>query len=261
MRRRVEETLDLLGLADLRDRPLRTLSGGQQQRVAIGAVLTAHPRILVLDEPTSALDPRRRRGGARRAAAAGARPGHDRAARRAPARAGRAVRRPGGRSCRRRAGPVVTGDPRPMMATSPVAPPVVELGRLAGWAPLPLSVRDARRARRAAARRRSPARDPVRACVQRPRPGTGEALPRAGSWCVRYGRRPALRGVDLEVRRGRGRRADGPQRRRQVHPAGRAWSAAAGARGHRRGPAAPTRDAAAGRDLIRHVGLVPQDPA
>ena len=37
--------------------PLRTLSGGQQQRVAIGSVLTAHPRILVLDEPTSALDP------------------------------------------------------------------------------------------------------------------------------------------------------------------------------------------------------------
>ena len=57
MRKRVEETLDLLGIADLRDRPLRMLSGGQQQRVAIGAVLTAHPRVLVLDEPTSALDP------------------------------------------------------------------------------------------------------------------------------------------------------------------------------------------------------------
>ena len=51
MRRRVEETLDLLGIAALRSRPLRTLSGGQQQRVAIGAVLTMHPRILVLDEP------------------------------------------------------------------------------------------------------------------------------------------------------------------------------------------------------------------
>ena len=57
MRRRVEETLDLLGLADVRGRPLRDLSGGQQQRVAIGAVLAAGPRILVLDEPTSALDP------------------------------------------------------------------------------------------------------------------------------------------------------------------------------------------------------------
>ena len=57
MRRRVEETLDLLGIADLRHRDLRTLSGGQQQRVAIGSVLTVHPRTLVLDEPTSALDP------------------------------------------------------------------------------------------------------------------------------------------------------------------------------------------------------------
>ncbi len=57
MRRRVEETLDLLGLADLRHRALASLSGGQRQRVAIGAVLTSHPRILVLDEPTSALDP------------------------------------------------------------------------------------------------------------------------------------------------------------------------------------------------------------
>lgn len=57
MRRRVEETLDLVGLADLRDRPLRSLSLGQQQRVALGAVLTASPQVLVLDEPTSALDP------------------------------------------------------------------------------------------------------------------------------------------------------------------------------------------------------------
>ena len=57
MRRRVEDVLDLLGLHDLRQRPLATLSGGQQQRVAIGAVLTAGPRVLVLDEPTSALDP------------------------------------------------------------------------------------------------------------------------------------------------------------------------------------------------------------
>src|SRR4029078_11739178 len=57
MRRRVEETLDLLGIADLRSRDLRTLSGGQQQRVAIGAVLTTHPRVLVPHEPTPVFDP------------------------------------------------------------------------------------------------------------------------------------------------------------------------------------------------------------
>ena len=57
MRKRVEETLDLMGIAELRRRSLATLSGGQQQRVAIAAVLAAQPRVLVLDEPTSALDP------------------------------------------------------------------------------------------------------------------------------------------------------------------------------------------------------------
>src|SRR4029453_7170713 len=56
MRRRVEETLDLLGLADVRDRPLTSLSGGQRQRTAIGAALTPHSAVLVLVEPTSARD-------------------------------------------------------------------------------------------------------------------------------------------------------------------------------------------------------------
>ena len=57
MRKRVEEVLDLLSLAPLRNRSIATLSGGEQQRVAIGAALVTHPKVLVLDEPTSALDP------------------------------------------------------------------------------------------------------------------------------------------------------------------------------------------------------------
>src|SRR5258706_6065100 len=57
MRRRVEDALDLLAIADLRGRALGTLSSGEAQRVAIASVLTAAPRVLVLDEPTSALDP------------------------------------------------------------------------------------------------------------------------------------------------------------------------------------------------------------
>ena len=44
MRRRVEDTLDLLGLVEIRDRPLLSLSGGQRQRPAIGSVLTTNPR-------------------------------------------------------------------------------------------------------------------------------------------------------------------------------------------------------------------------
>ncbi len=144
MRRRVEEVLDLLGIADLRDAPLRDLSGGQQQRVAIGSVLTASPRLLVLDEPTSALDPT----GAEEVLATLSRLVHDlgltvlvseHRLERIVGTADRVV-------VVADDGTVSIGLPREVMATAPLAPPVVHLGRWAGWEPLPLTIRDARRA-------------------------------------------------------------------------------------------------------------------
>ncbi|MFB7105041.1 ABC transporter ATP-binding protein [Streptomyces hydrogenans] len=140
MRRRVEETLDLLGLAELRDRPIATLSGGQQQRVAIGSVLTTHPKVLVLDEPTSALDP----SAAEDVLAVLQRLVHDLGTtvlmaehrlERVVQYADRVLLLP----------EAVLGTPAEIMAVAPVHPPVVALGRLAEWDPLPLTVRDARR--------------------------------------------------------------------------------------------------------------------
>ncbi|MGW0816133.1 ABC transporter ATP-binding protein, partial [Streptomyces viridiviolaceus] len=159
MRRRVEETLDLLGLSGLRDRPIATLSGGQQQRVAIGSVLTPHPEVLVLDEPTSALDP----AAAEEVLAVLQRLVHDLGTTvlMAEHRLERVIQyadqvvllpSPGAR-------PVV-GSPAEVMAVSPVYPPVVDLGRLAGWSPLPLTIRDARR-RAAPLRERLDERDPA----------------------------------------------------------------------------------------------------
>jgi len=256
MRRRVEETLDLLGLTDLRGRALDTLSGGERQRVAIGSVLTTHPRVLVLDEPTSALDP----PAAEEVLAALHRLVHDlgltvllaehRLERVVPF-ADRIVYLPGGGAA------IEVGSPAEVMATSPIAPPIVELGRLAGWSPLPLTIRDARRQATGLRRDLAELPAPRRAVV----PVT-EAPPvlHTARLTVSYGRTVALRGVDVSISAGEvvavmGRNGAGKSTLL------RAWT----------GLLAPDRGlvTVAGHDpvrlspaeLVRHVALVPQEPA
>ncbi|MGQ0430772.1 MAG: ABC transporter ATP-binding protein [Microthrixaceae bacterium] len=183
MRKRVEETLDLLGIADLRGRLLRTLSGGQQQRVAIGSVLTTQPRILVLDEPTSALDPT----AAEEVLAAITRLVHDLGitALVAEHRLERVVQYADSVLCLPGDGTAVLDTPERALAHAEIAPPVVHLGRLAGWDPLPLSVRDARRAAgplrdRLAASPRLQSSAPSSIEADRRPPGASETV-RAGS--------------------------------------------------------------------------------
>jgi multiple sugar transport system ATP-binding protein len=52
----VEETAEMLGIANLLDRKPRELSGGQQQRVALGRAIVRDPAVFLMDEPLSNLD-------------------------------------------------------------------------------------------------------------------------------------------------------------------------------------------------------------
>jgi energy-coupling factor transporter ATP-binding protein EcfA2 len=249
MRRRVEDVLDLLGLAELRGRALSTLSAGQQQRVAVGSVLTAHPRVLVLDEPTSALDP----PAAEEVLAALQRLVHDlgltvllaeHRLERVVQYADRLVLVDGTT--------VVAGTPREVLAEAPVAPPVVQLGRLAGWSPLPLSVRDARRAATALPPL-TPADPPDHAAAPAATVASTDKL------SARYGDLVALRDVTLDLRAGEvtalmGRNGAG-KTTLLAHLVGLRKPYAGRVTVGGRAPYGRS-----GRELARVVGLVPQDP-
>ncbi len=57
VQQRVNETLERLGIAHLRDRETFALSGGEKQKVALAGALALEPTILLLDEPLASLDP------------------------------------------------------------------------------------------------------------------------------------------------------------------------------------------------------------
>ena len=193
MRRRVEETLDLLDIERLRDRSVRTLSGGERQRVAIAAALTPGAKVLLLDEPTSQLDPQ----AAEDVLAALQRLVHDLgltvmiAEHRLDRVAGfvdTALGCFGG-------GRVELGEPAAVLARLETGPAVARLGRLLGWSPVPLTVRDARRM--AAGSGTLPA--PV---LPAPAPEPGAPLVTASGVTFAYGGARVLREVAFELRAG-----------------------------------------------------------
>jgi ABC-2 type transport system ATP-binding protein len=58
---RIDEMLELVGIADKADRPIKTLSGGEIQRLGLAQAQIHQPDLLILDEPAAALDPLGRR--------------------------------------------------------------------------------------------------------------------------------------------------------------------------------------------------------
>lgn len=198
MRKRVEEMLDVLGIAPLRERSPATLSGGERQRVAVAAALALHPRLLVLDEPTSQLDP----WGAEDVLAALSRLNEDLGL--TIVMAEHRLERTLGRAdflVQVRDGPgVECGSPRAMVGRLDPAtlPPVTRLGLELGWKEPPLTIKEGRRCAHCMTH---PLRED-RMPVERARSVAGDFRIDVQGLTVMLGSRDVLRDVTLTVREG-----------------------------------------------------------
>jgi energy-coupling factor transport system ATP-binding protein len=197
MRVRVEETLDLLDLAPLRDRPLAHLSGGERQRVAIAAALALRPAVLVLDEPTSQLDPK----SAEDVLNALARLNSDlgltiiiaehRLERVLPF-TDHLLYLPDLRESRQG---LLLGDPRAVLLQMALTPPLVRLAKRLDWSPLPLTIKEGLRHSRSMTVPPAPPGPIPSAAGMSP-------LVAARQLTVAYAKTPAVRGVDFALHPG-----------------------------------------------------------
>jgi energy-coupling factor transport system ATP-binding protein len=191
LRKRLEESLDALGIAHLRHRKPATLSGGELQRVAIASVLTMQPRLLLLDEPTSQLDPQAAedvlgllshlRGDLGLTVVVA-----EHRLERLAQYADRVLQVPGD-------GTVRLDGARAALAASEAAPAVAVIGRALGWSPLPLSVAEGRLF---AGQRLAPP------ALTGGAKAAGDAIVSVRGLTVTLEGAPALREVTLELREG-----------------------------------------------------------
>jgi energy-coupling factor transport system ATP-binding protein len=250
MRKRVEEVLDLLGIAKLRSREISTLSGGERQRVAIASALVMHPRLLVLDEPTSQLDP----WGAEEVFTALQRLNDDLGISivLAEHRLDRVTAHADRMRVFDRAGGMTEGEPAAMLRQIPAGdlPPIARLALELEWPEIPLTLKAAR----SRLPRFEPAPKPVRATP------TGAPIVQVERVSVDRGRSRVLQDCSLEIRPGElvavmGRNGSGKTTLLRallglVEPSSGAIRVAG-------------RDLAGGRaeQLAGFAGYLPQDPA
>ncbi|MCC7165772.1 MAG: energy-coupling factor ABC transporter ATP-binding protein [Anaerolineae bacterium] len=270
MRRRVEEALDQLSIADLRGRKVETLSGGQKQLVAIASVLTLQPSILVLDEPTSQLDPQAAEEVLTILQKLNMDLGltivlSEHRLERVAQYADRICYLP-----RRGASPLL-GAPREVLAQVDLVPPLVELGRKLDWQPMPLTIKESRPFAENLKRKWNGFRAPA------PRPpapggtGTTKGVTTSGAGVIgttkvvttglgfRYGEREVLKSISFELGAGElvalmGRNGSGKSTLLK-NIVGLLKPQRGGVRVNGQDPAAIPLE-----QIARHVGFVPQNP-